>query len=197
MNHLIILAHPSDNSFSSYLANTLAKEHQKAGWETTLRDLYKLNFNAVLSPDDLEKLKSGSVPDDIAIEQDYIRKADLISVIYPLWWATFPAILKGYIDRVLSNSFAFKYSVNGATGLLTSKKVMLHTTMGNTVEEYEVKGLIDAFKISQGTEVFGFCGMEIIGHYFYPQITLADAERRDEFLKQALATYKDLFVLSE
>lgn len=196
MNHLIVSAHPSDNSFSNYLASVLTEKYKSIGWEVNLRDLYKTGFNPVLSPADLGMLKSGKTPDDIAIEQKFIRDADLISVIYPLWWAGFPAILKGYIDRVLSNGFAFNYGAGGATGLLTDKKVVIHTTMGNTVEEYEEKGLIQAFRQSQGDEIFKFCGMQILGHYFYPQITLADEAQREHFMQMALSRYSELAVES-
>ncbi|TCO09200.1 NAD(P)H-dependent oxidoreductase [Natronoflexus pectinivorans] len=192
MTHLIIVSHPSKNSFSIYLANELANKYREEGWKVIIRDLYDANFQAVLSSDDLGQLKQGAVPDDIQTEQRYIKEADLISVIYPLWWASFPGILKGYIDRVLTNGFAFNYGANGATGLLTDKKVVIHTTMGNTVEEYEEKDLITAFKKSQGEEVFGFCGMTIKGHYFYPQITLADEAKRDHFLQFALSKYPEL-----
>lgn len=190
MNHLIISAHPSDNSFSNYLAQTLLAKSKENGWKVTWNNLYKTAFNPVLSPDDLQQIKNLQVPSDIKAEQQKIQQADLISIVYPLWWASFPAILKGYIDRVLTSGFAYQYSVNGAVGLLSGKKVILHTTMGNTVEEYEEKGLIEAFKRSQGEEVFGFCGMEVSEHRFYPQITLADETRRDMLLNEALEAYQ-------
>lgn len=189
MNHLILSAHPSPNSFSNYLAQQLTKKYKDLGWEVNERDLYKINFNPVLSPSDLSQLSSGKIPSEILVEQEMIAKANLISVIYPLWWASFPAILKGYIDRVLTNGFAFRYSKSGAEGLLTDKKVILHTTMGNTLNEYEEKGLIDAFKATQGHEVFTYCGMKVLHHLFYPQITLADSQQRDHFLQIALDAY--------
>ncbi len=189
MKHLIIVAHPSSRSFSIYLAQQLENLYKEREWEVEVRDLYKQNFNPVLSSDDLGSLKSGVTPDDIKIEQEHIASADLISVIYPLWWAGFPAILKGYIDRVLSNGFAFQYTSNGPKGLLTDKKVILHTTMGNTVEEYEEKELIEPFRAIHGDEIFTYCGMTIKDHLFYPQITLADEEKRDHYLKMALEVY--------
>ncbi len=191
MKHLIIVAHPSSRSFSIYLAEQLKSIYEKNGWEAEVRDLYKLNFNPVLSYDDLGSLKNKIIPEDIKIEQDIIESADLISVIYPLWWAGFPAILKGYIDRVFSNGFAFQYTGNGPKGLLTGKKVVLHTTMGNTVEEYEEKELIEPFKAIHGDEIFTYCGMDIKEHLFYPQITLADEVKRDHYLKMALDLYSE------
>lgn len=196
MNHLIISAHPSDNSFSNYLAQTLLAKSKENGWEVTWNNLYHKAFNPVLSPDDLQQIKNNQVPIDIKSEQQKIKQADLISVIYPLWWASFPAVLKGYIDRVFTSGFAYKYGQAGVTGLLTGKKVILHTTMGNTVEEYEEKGLIEAFKSIQGQEVFGFCGMEVTDHRFYPQITLADEVKRDSLLKEALEAYQLFWIQS-
>jgi NAD(P)H dehydrogenase (quinone) len=197
MNHLIISAHPSEKSFSNYVASNLVSKSIENGWEVIWHDLYKSGFNPVLSPSDLQLLKDGVTPMDIKTEQQKIASAEIISVIYPLWWASFPGILKGYIDRVLSNGFAFQYGKGGASGLLTEKKVILHTTMGNTVEEYQEKGLIEAFKRSQGDEVFGFCGMDVVGHYFYPQITLADEAQRDLFLSKALKVYQQFWPVAE
>ena len=193
MTHLIISAHPSDKSFSNYLAQSLARQYELLGWHVVWRNLYENDFSAVLSSADLGVLKSGTVPADIKAEQGLIQKANLISVIYPLWWASFPAVLKGYIDRVLTNGFAFNYGKDGARGLLTNKRVILHTTMGNTVEEYDEKGLIEAFRTTQGQEVFGFCGMQIIGHHFYPQITLANEKQREHYLQKALNSYPEIF----
>jgi NAD(P)H dehydrogenase (quinone) len=190
MNHLIITAHPSENSFSNYLSKNIYEFYENMAWTVTVRDLYKINFNPVLSSNDLKLLKLGQTPFDIQREQKYLAAADLITVIYPLWWAGFPAILKGYIDRVLTNGFAFRYTQNGPEPLMKGKQVILHTTMGNTVEEYEAKGLIEAFRSSQGDEVFGYCGMEVIDHLFYPQITVANESRRNHFLEMALEAYQ-------
>lgn len=190
--HLIISAHPSENSFSNYLAQQLTENYQTRGWKTEWRNLYDGSFDPVLSGRDLQTLKAGNTPEAIRKEQVKMAEAELITVIYPLWWASFPAVLKGYIDRVLTNGFAYSYGPEGVKGLLGGKRVVLHTTMGNTVEEYEDKGLIDAFKASQGDEVFGFCGMTVENHLFYPQITLADEEKRNHFLEKALAAYPEL-----
>src|SRR5690554_1278421 len=191
--HLIISAHPSENSFSNYLAQQLTENFQTRGWKTEWRNLYDGSFDPVLSGRDLQTLKAGNTPEAIRKEQVKMAEAELITVIYLLWWASFPAVLKGYIDRVLTNGFAFNYGKGGAVGLLTDKRVILNTTMGNTVEEYAEKGLIEAFRTIQGQEVFGFCGMQIIGHHFYPQITLADEKQREHYLQKALNSYPELF----
>jgi NAD(P)H dehydrogenase (quinone) len=117
----------------------------------------------------------------------------LVTLIFPLWWAGYPAIIKGYIDKVLSFGFAYKVGPNGIEGLLTGKKVVLFTTMGNTVEEYEDKNLIGAFKQTLGDEIFNFCGMEILHHQFFPQIPDASEEKKQLYVEMALTAYQTIW----
>lgn len=176
------------------LKERVAEESLRNGHQPFVRDLYLMNFNPVLTPADLEQLKSGRTPDDILQEQQLISKSELITLIFPLWWAGYPAIIKGYIDRVLSYGFAYKSGPNGVQGLLKGKKVFLFTSMGNTVEEYEEKNLIDAFKQTLGTEIFQFCGMEIVHHQFFPQIPDASEEKKRWHVEKALEAFQSVFV---
>jgi NAD(P)H dehydrogenase (quinone) len=189
-NHLIIYAHPSQRSFSNLLTQRLANLSIKKGWGVEVRDLYAIGFNPVLSPNDLEKLKKGNTPEDIAIEQKFLANADVVTLVFPLWWASYPAIIKGYIDRVLSFGFAYKVGENGIEGLLKGKKVVLFTSMGNSLEQYEEKNLFGAFKQTLGHEVFDFCGMEIIHHEFFPQIPDASDEIKNEYAERALKVFE-------
>lgn len=189
MQHLIISAHPSPESFSNLLVESLAEFSSTLGWEVIVRDLYKTGFDPVLTPDDLIKIQTGQLPEDVEQEQEYLKNADVISLVYPLWWASFPAVLKGWFDRVLTNGFAFKITGSGPVGLLNGKKAFLHTSMGNALEEYEEKGMLKAFRQIHGAEVFGFCGIEVAGHYFYPQIPASSPQMRELYVKKALDSY--------
>ncbi|MBS2097546.1 NAD(P)H-dependent oxidoreductase [Carboxylicivirga linearis] len=192
MKHLIIYAHPSKRSFSFQLKNALKVESERRGWSATIRDLYEMKFDPVLWPSDLEKMKTGNTEDYILKEQELVKEADIISVVYPLWWAGFPAILKGYIDKILSYGFAYKAGKNGIEGLLTNKKVYLYTSMGNKVEEYEEKGLIEAFRKIQGGEIFEFCGMNVEHQQFFPQIPSASTEEIEKHLQVALSVFEPI-----
>jgi NAD(P)H dehydrogenase (quinone) len=187
--HLIIYAHPSERSLSNQLKNTLVQRSAEMNYQPVVRDLYAMAFNPVLSPNDLQQLKSGQTPNDIAIEQAYLKDAELVTLIFPLWWAGFPAIVKGYIDRVLSYGFAYKAGANGVEGLLKGKKVVLFTSMGNSLEQYEEKNLFEAFRHTLGHEIFTFCGMEVIHHQFFPQVPDASSDEREAMVEEALAVY--------
>jgi NAD(P)H dehydrogenase (quinone) len=164
MNHLIVLAHPNPASLCAAICSKIADVSSSNGHKVEARDLYSLNFNPVLSAEDFKQLRAGATPKDIAVEQLHVKKADVITLVFPLWWTGYPAILKGWIDRVLQNGFAFSFSQkDGIVPRLTGKKVQLITTMGSSVDEYEENGLMDAMAMTMGDNVWSFCGCEDAG----------------------------------
>lgn len=190
MKHLIIYAHPSTNSFSFKLKDALIEEIKGKGHQVELRDLYEMDFDPVLRPEDLAQLKIGETPKGIEKEQALLKEADYVSIIYPLWWAGFPAILKGYIDKVLAYGFAYEMTKEGIQGKLSGKKVNLYTSMGNSLEQYEEKNLLEAFKVIHGEEIFEFCGMQISSHKFFPQIPDASTEIINKHLTETVSEFR-------
>lgn len=197
MQHLIISAHPNKGSFSNSLVDALRNDSEHNDVKVVVRNLYELDFNPVLSADDLARIKKGETLADVAKEQQIMAESDIISLVYPLWWGSFPAILKGYFDRVLTHGFAFKVDQDGARGLLNGKKAFLHTSMGNSVEEYENKGILKAFRQIHGQEVFGFVGVEVAGHMFYPRISESSPEMKEKYIQEALGFYKTVLLDEE
>ncbi len=192
MNHLIIYAHPSEDSYSHQLVSQLKDFLISKGDNVVVRDLYGIDFNPILSAQEIANLKNGIIADDVKQEQEFVSECEVISVVYPLWWASFPAILKGYIDRVFSYGFGYKVGASGIEGLLTDKKVILHTSMGNSIEDYKKNDLLKNFTFTQGHEVFGFCGLEVENHFFYPKIMVVDEEVKKKYIADSLAYYKNL-----
>lgn len=85
-----------------------------------VRDLYAINFQPVISSSEV----IGGIGEDVVREQEFLQWAEVITLIYPIWWTGMPAIMKGYIDRVFSYGFAYKY-VNGVQmGLLKERKLL-------------------------------------------------------------------------
>lgn len=175
--HLIILAHPDPASLSVAYKDEVVKLTQKAGSEAIVRDLYNIGFHPVLSGEDFAAFKEGKVPADIKLEQDYIRCADLITFIYPIWWAGMPAMMKGYIDRVFSRGFAYDIvGLGEIKKLLTGKRVVVLNNFGMTYDEYEQSGMLDALKRTSDTGIFEFCGMEVEAHHFFGRMDKASRE---------------------
>jgi len=183
MNHLLIYAHPNPKSFNHAIVQTILEEFRNAGKELPLRDLYAMNFSPVLAAADFSALQNGSVRDDVAAEQELIRAADVLIVVYPLWWSGMPAMLKGYIDRVFSYGFAYEINETGGVGLLTGKKVFLVTTTGASREDYEQLDMYRSFAQTIDSGIFRFSGMEVIDHIYYASVPYVTDEVRKTMLE--------------
>ena len=107
MRHLVVTAHPNTKSFNHSVAQTYVATLEERKHRVQCRDLYATNFNPVMSARDLAALGHGRASKDIRDEQAAIRRADVLTFISPLWWSGFPAMLKGYFDRVFCAGFAY------------------------------------------------------------------------------------------
>ena len=175
MKHLIVYAHPNPKSFNHAILETTVRELERKGHQVVVRDLYSLHFNPILSGTDFEVFQAGTVPADIKEEQDHISTADVITMIYPIWWAGLPAMIKGYIDRVFSYGFAYKYSEEGSpVGLLAGKKGLIINTQGTPGEYYDSTGMTEALKKTSDTGILSFCGIESVGHVFFGAVPAVD-----------------------
>ncbi|MBD5798021.1 NAD(P)H dehydrogenase [Bacillus pseudomycoides] len=184
MKHLIVYAHPNPQSFNHAILETVKDELEEKGHEVRVRDLYELNFNPVLAASDFVSFSQGNTPADIKEEQEHITWADNITFIYPVSWAGLPAILKGYVDRVFSHGFAYAYGENGIETLLSSKKRLLLSTMGNTKEAYTASGMFDAMKKTTDAGIFEFTGIETLEHTFYTSVPSVDDGARKQYLEE-------------
>lgn len=184
MKHVIVYAHPNTESFNHAILETVKSELEEKGHEVRVRDLYELNFNPVLGASDFISFSQGNTPEDIKEEQEHISWADSITFIYPVWWAGLPAILKGYVDRVFSHGFAYAYGENGIEKLLSGKKGLLLSTMGNTKEAYTAGGMFEAMKKTTDVGIFEFTGIETIEHTFYTSVPSVDDSVRKQYLEE-------------
>ena len=166
MNYLIVYAHPNKLSFNHALKETAVKFLTEKGCNVEIRDLYEISFNPVLSSSDFITFSEGKVPDDIKKEQDYITKADKIIFISPIWWTSFPAILKGYFDRIFSYGFAYLYENHEARGLLSGKEALFISTTGTPYDIYKVRGYHNSLEMLQDEGILKFSGFKTLEHLF-------------------------------
>lgn len=185
MNHLIIVAHPNNQSFNKAITDAVVESSREMGAETLLRDLYSLDFNPVLSWEELQAAGCGIIPSEIRNEQLLISKADLITLIYPLWWMGFPAILKGYLDRVLTHGFAYKTEGDISVGLIQGKKMQQLITIGSNVEQYQSLGFDKSLNDCLINGLFNYCGITDIQYRLFGDIHLIDEQARADILLQA------------
>ncbi|MDD4171963.1 MAG: NAD(P)H-dependent oxidoreductase [Syntrophomonas sp.] len=178
MNTLLVYAHPNPRSFNAALAQVIEQQITQQGKQIKVKDLYAMKWNPVLSQEDFAGYHSGNLPQDIKQEQADVAWADLIIMLAPVWWYSVPAILKGYIDRVFSLGFAYKYTATGPLGLLKGKRGLFITTSGANRQDAELGGMMKTLNASLGG-VFGFSGFEEKKHLnLYAVTTVSDDERK-------------------
>jgi NAD(P)H dehydrogenase (quinone) len=180
MNHLIVYAHPRKGSFNHAILETAVGGLQQKGHEVVVRDLYAIGFQPALSSSEI----IGGIDEDVTREQEHLKWADVITFIYPIWWTGLPAMMKGYIDRVFSYGFAYKY-VNGVQmGLLKGKKVVIINTQGKSHAEYAASGMDHALRLTSDKGIFEYCGLDIIYHLFFESLLSSDETTRKAWLEQ-------------
>jgi len=190
MKHLIIYAHPNPQSLNSYFKQTLAEHLWDNGHEVVIRDLCELNFNPILSLEDMHGQRLGKVSDDVRQEQEFISWAEHITFIYPIWWTGMPAIMKGFIDRVFSYGFAYRYDQGVQKGLLKGKQTTVINTHGKSKAEYEEIGMDKALSLTSDKGIFTYCGLEINQHFFFDKADRPSPESIESWTNQIISAYK-------
>lgn len=141
MKACIVFAQEGTDSFCHAILSRVKQSLEKQQISYELRDLYQMNFQPVYTAEDMRRTSQGTSSADIQSEQTIITDADLLIMIYPVWWWSTPAILKGYIDRVFTDGFAFRYGAEGPVGLLTNKQALVFTTTRESEEKMAATGL--------------------------------------------------------
>ncbi|UOB17949.1 NAD(P)H-dependent oxidoreductase [Abyssalbus ytuae] len=176
MKHLIIYAHPNPESLNGYFKEVVKNHLLSIGHEVEIRDLYQLGFNPVLSLQDIVGQTKGQVDDEVKQEQGFISWAENIIIIHPIWWTGLPGIMKGYIDRVFSYGFAYRYDKGIQKGLLNGKQVVVINTHGKTHTEYETMGMSNALRLTSDTGIYTYCGLKMKNHFFFDSADRATPE---------------------
>ncbi len=184
MKYLVVFAHPYSKSFNNAIVDTIKEEVINNGAEVEIRDLYNIGFDPVLKGSDLLNLRDKNYANDIRTEQEYVKWADIIIFVYPVWWAGLPAMLKGYVDRVFANGFAFVDGKNGPNGLLNGKKALLISTTGFPSDIYEEIGMHKSMKQTVDQAIFEFCGIEVKNHIFLGGVPTSSRETLVDYLKE-------------
>lgn len=134
MKALVLFAHPCEESFGAALHRQVVDNLTTRGWDVDDCDLYAENFQPVLTTE--ERRAYHDQPENCGPVQPYVdrlRAADALVFSFPVWNFGYPAILKGYLDRVFLPGVSFQI-VNGKVGpnLQNIKKLAAVTTYGGT-----------------------------------------------------------------
>jgi putative NADPH-quinone reductase len=153
---LIVVAHARRNSLTHQIALRFAEGLVALGHETETADLAAEGFDPVLrevdEPDWQNRNKVYSP--EVQREFERIKRNDSSVLVFPVWWWSVPALMKGWIDRIWTNGFAY----GGTT--FPHKQVWMLGVAGNHLESYTKRGYDAAMKTSLDLGILNFCGIE-------------------------------------
>ena len=154
--HAIIVCHPEAKSFTMAVAQRYAETVQAHGHEVILRDLYRMKFDPVLHTGE----RHGEPARDVTKEWATLGKPDVFVLVYPIWFGTPPAMLKGYIDRVFGAGREVGWGGEGGTSeLLAGKRLVSLTSSGSMRAWLSEKGVLGSLRTVYDryfADVFGF-----------------------------------------
>jgi len=193
MKVLIVYAHPNLRSFNRAVLEAFTKGLSEGRHTYEVVDLYSIRFNPCLGAEDLASLMAGKTPDDIKEQQEKVSRSDGIVFIHPVWWTGPPAILKGWIDRVFSMGFAYRFDEKDGHpfGLLKLRKGMVINTAGAGEEDAKASGMTNAIRQTEVAGVFSFSGIREVSHVIFYNVMKTDDKTRQRYLEEARRLGKD------
>ncbi len=135
MNCLVVVAHPLGKSLCGYLAKETIAHMQSKGHDVTIKNLYDEDFSPRLTASErasyyLENFDSSTLEKDLA----QLTQAEILVLVFPTWWFGFPAVLKGWFDRVWAPGHAYDHSPD-LTAILPKlddlREMKVITTLGS------------------------------------------------------------------
>lgn len=195
MKILIILAHPNPGSFNHAIAATAADSLRRNGHEVVLHDLCQEQFSPLLTAAELQK--DARLEPVVARHCREIASADGIIIVHPNWWGMPPAILKGWIDRVLRPEVAYRF-VGGdkgegvPVGLLKARAAIVFNT-ANTPDGREKECFGDPLETLWKKCVFDLCGVKHVHRRTFAVVVTSTPGQRADWLTEARETVQRLF----
>lgn len=130
-NVLAVFAHPWPHSFTGSILHSAVRGVQAAGHSVEIADLYAEGFDPVLRHADYAQFDHKPMPEDVRREQARVDRSDALLFVFPVWWWSFPAMLKGWFDRVWSEGWAYTFTPEKSRGLLTHRPVLMLCVAGS------------------------------------------------------------------
>ena len=186
----IIVAHPNPGSFNHAIATTAADSLRRNSHEVVLHDLCQEQFPPLLTAAELQKdVPLGPV---VARHCREIASADGIIIVHPNWWGMPPAILKGWIDRVLRMEVAYRFVANDKgegvpIGLLKAKAAIVFNT-ANTPDDRERTVFGDPLETLWKKCVFNLCGVKNVQRRTFSVVVISTPEQRAQWLAEVRET---------
>lgn len=184
---LIIYAHPDKEGHCGYYLKKVIETLKQKKVNYKLIDLYQIKYNPILKEVRLAQETKKLEEETKRFQKDIFESSNLI-FIYPTWWQNVPAILKGFIDRVFTSGFAFKYHGNMPKGLLNGKTAVVLTSTGGPAWYSKLIKRSRSIKVVS-KDTLEFCGIKTRGYIVGDARALTENQRIkiDKNVRKAMA----------
>lgn len=165
MHALIVVSHPLNTSLTHSVAAAIAQGVAESGshHSAEIADLTREGFSPVFAEPDIAAFRqTGATPSDAIAEQARIDNADALVLVFPIYWWSMPGLLKGWIDRVFSNGWAYEEAADGnVVKKLGRLRVHLVALGAASQQTYDKHGFTDAFNAQIVHGIFDYCGATV------------------------------------
>ncbi len=181
-NILIINGHPDQKSLCTQLAKSYLKGAIDSGSECKLTHLSDLHFDPILH---YGYRKRTELEPDLLVVQEAIKQADHLVFVYPTWWGTYPALLKGFVDRIFLPGYAFKYKENSLlwNKLLKGKSAHLLVTMDTPKWYYKLIYHSPGHN-SLKNGILKFCGVKPVKITTFAPVKTASPQKIEKWISK-------------
>ncbi len=139
--HAVILCHPDPDSFNAAMAKRYCDAVTEVGHQAVLRDLYRIDFDPVLKSPEQPHSGDDALAPDVIAEIEAIRDADVFVLVYPIWFGTPPAMMKGYVERVFGAGFDHRaMRARDRHSFMACKQLLSLSSSGNSIQWLEEQG---------------------------------------------------------
>lgn len=153
---LLVLAHPRTTSLSYQAASAFKAAAEANGHKVEFADLVREGFDPVLHPDDEPDWNNPQKRYSPAVQREMARieRNDTTVILFPVWWWSMPAILKGWIDRVWNNGWAY------GGGTYPHREVLAIAIAGTNRKDFSEGGYDQALRSQIERGLLSYCGVE-------------------------------------
>lgn len=185
----LIVAHPDPSSLNHALAQSIRSTLEAGGADVRFHDLYAERFDPLLSAEEIRTHRSS----DLTVERhaEELTQADGLVIVHPVWFDAPPAILKGWVERVVRDGTAFdRTSDGGFVGRLRADAAMVVTTANAPADDSESDALAHFWQAF----VLPTSGVETIERLHLTSVVASDLATRQGWLDQASERAERLFL---
>jgi len=195
MNILVILAHPDESSFNHAIAHHARLALEAKGHTVMYHDLYKEKFDPILPGPEVPR--GAQLTKQVALHCKEAAEADGIIIVHPNWWGMPPAILAGWVDRIMRPGLAYEFlegdSGEGVpVGLLKADKAIVFNT-SNTFEKRELEVFGDPLERIWKDCIFDLCGVKETHRRTFGVIVTSTMAERQAWLAEVQQKVGEVF----